>query len=79
MARSANLHVLVYTTTQRDTVPSCIYMVHCNKHTVWLLHACGGETQQELTPFKHKEWSVVELVLSELTVSGIGDIRRHGA
>ena len=23
----------------------------------------GGKTQQELIPFKHKEWSVVDLVL----------------
>ena len=40
----------------------------------------GGETQQELIPFKHKEWSVVDLVLSELTVTEMGAcIRRHGA
>ena len=32
----------------------------------------GGETQHELTPFKHKEWSVVDLVLSELTVTEMG-------
>ena len=32
----------------------------------------GGETQQELIPFKHKEWSVVNLVLSELTVTEMG-------
>ena len=35
----------------------------------------GGETQQELIPFKHKEWSVVDLVLSELTVTGLGALR----
>ena len=35
--------------------------------------------QQELTRFKHKEWLVVELVLSELTVRGIGGIRMPGA
>ena len=43
----------------------------------------GGETQQELTPFKHEEWSVVDLVLSELTVTEMGAwrnaVRRHGA
>ena len=32
----------------------------------------GGETQHELIPFKHKEWSVVDLVLSELTVTEMG-------
>ena len=32
----------------------------------------GGETQQELIPFKHKGWSVVDLVLSELTVTEMG-------
>ena len=32
----------------------------------------GGETQQELTPFKHKEWSVVDLALSELMVTEMG-------
>ena len=32
----------------------------------------GGEMQQELIPFKHKEWSVVDLVLSELTVTEMG-------
>ena len=37
-----------------------------------------GETQQELIPFKHKEWSVVELVLSELTVTEIGACRIEG-
>ena len=31
----------------------------------------GGETQQELIPLKHKEWSVVDLVLSELTMTGM--------
>ena len=31
----------------------------------------GGETQQELNPFKHEEWSVVDLVLSELRVTEI--------
>ena len=40
---------------------------------------CGDETQQELTLFKHKGWSIVELVLSELTVTRIGGVRRHGA
>ena len=35
----------------------------------------GGETQQELTPFKHKEWSVVDLVLSELAVTEMGACR----
>ena len=34
--------------------------------------AGGGETQQELILFKHKEWSVVDLVLSELTVTKMG-------
>ena len=32
----------------------------------------GGEMQQELTPFKHKEWLVVDLALSELTVMEMG-------
>ena len=41
--------------------------------------ACGDKTQQEFTPFKYKEWSVVELVLSELTVIGIGGVGRHSA
>ena len=36
------------------------------------MHACGGETQQELILFQHKEWSVVELVVLELTVTEIG-------
>ena len=41
----------------------------------------GGERQQELIPFKHNEWSVVDLVLSELTVTEMGarSIRRHDA
>ena len=38
-----------------------------------------SETQQELTLLKHKGWSVVELVLSELTVTRMGGNRRHGA
>ena len=57
----------IHTTTKRGTVPSCIDMVHWRKRT-----ACGGETQQELIPFKHKKWSVVDLVLSELTVTEMG-------
>ena len=40
---------------------------------------CGDKTQQELTLFKYKGWSVVELVLSELTVTRMGGVRRHGA
>ena len=32
----------------------------------------GGETQQELIPLKYKEWSAVDLVLSELTVTEQG-------
>ena len=38
-ARSVSLHVRsgIHTTTQRDTVPSCIYMVHCRKRIAWLL------------------------------------------
>ena len=31
-----------------------------------------------LIPFKHKEWWVIELILSELMVTEIGGIRRHG-
>ena len=34
---------------------------------------------QELIPFKHKEWWVVELVLLKLTVTEIGGVRRHDA
>ena len=57
----------IHTTTQRGTVPSSIDMVHRRKtHSVVV---GGGETQQELIPFKHKEWSLVDLVLSELTVT----------
>ena len=37
-----------------------------------------GKMQQELILFKHKEWSFVEQVLSELTVTKIGGIIRHG-
>ena len=47
------------------------------KHSVVV--ACGDETQQELIPFKHKERWVVELVLSELTVTEIDGVRRHDA
>ena len=32
-----------------------------------------------MIPFKHKEWWVVELVLSELTVTEIDGVRRHDA
>ena len=69
----------IYTTTQRDTVPSCIYMVHC-KCIAWLLmYAYGGKTQQDLIAFKNKVRIVgLELLLSELTVREIGVIRRHG-
>ena len=42
-ARLANLCVLVYTTTQRGTVPSCTYRVQCRKRTAWLLNACGDK------------------------------------
>ena len=66
-ARSANLHVLVYTLLHRGAP----YQVGSPSKT----HSAvvgGGETQQELIPFKHKEWSVVDLVLSELTVSEMG-------
>ena len=52
----------IHTTTQRGTVPSCIDMVHRKKRIAWLSQVGRGETQQELIPFKHKEWSVVELV-----------------
>ena len=43
-------------------------MVHRRK-TNSVVVACGDETQQELIPFKHMESWVVELVLSELTVT----------
>ena len=61
----------IHTTTQRGTVPSCIYR-HGSPSKTHSVVAGGGETQQELIPFKHKEWSVVDLVLSELTVTEMG-------
>ena len=63
-------HTGIHTTTQRGIVPSCINMVHRRKMNSVVVG--GGETQQELIPFKHKEWSVVDLVLSELTVTEMG-------
>ena len=81
MARSANLPVLVYTlaTTQKGTAASCVYMVVHRRTTHSMVFACGDDMQQELILFKHKKWWVVELVLSELTVTEIGGVRRHGA
>ena len=35
----------------------------------------GAETQQELIPFKHKGWPVVDLILSELMVTEMGTWR----
>ena len=67
-AHSANLHALVYTLLYRKVPQQVVYMVHCRK-TNSAVVACGAETQQELIPFKHKESWVVELALSELTVT----------
>ena len=68
-ARSANLHVLVYTLLYREARNKLHRHGSPQKaHCVIV----GGETQQELIPFKHKEWSVVDLVLSELTVTEMG-------
>ena len=38
----------------------------------------GGKTQQELIPFKHKEWSVVNLVLSRVDGDGDGCMALEG-
>ena len=51
-----------------------------NIQTVYTQKSLYMHPQQELIPFKHKEWSVVELVLSKLMVTGIaGGIRCHTA
>ena len=63
-------HTGIRTTTQRGTIPSCIDMVHRRKRISVVVG--GGNTQQELIPFKQKEWSVVDLALSELTVTKMG-------
>ena len=57
----------IRTTTQRGTVHR-----HGSPSKTHSVVVGGGERQQELIPFKHKEWSVVDLVLSELTVTEMG-------
>ena len=72
-ARSANLHVLVYTYyTERHRTKLHRHGSPSKTHS---MVADGGETQQDLIPFKHKEWSVVDLVLLELTVTVMGTWR----
>ena len=69
-ARSAKLHVLVYTLyTERHRSKLHRHGSLSKTHSVVV---DGGETQQELIPFKHQEWSVVDLALSELTVTEMG-------
>ena len=72
-ARSANLHVLVYTLLYRKVPQKVVYTwFTVEKHSAVV--ACGDETQQELIPFKHKERWVVELVLLKLTVTEIDGV-----
>ena len=54
-ARSAKLHVLVYALLHREAP----YQVDGSLSKTHSVVVGGGETQQELIPFKHKEWSVV--------------------
>ena len=77
-ARSANLHVLVYTLLYRKVRQKVVYTwFTVEKHSVVV--ACGDKTQQELIPFKHKERWIVELALSKLTVTEIDGVRRQDA
>ena len=79
--RSASLHVLVYTLLYTKAPYEVIHLVHmyCRKRLPWLLNVDACQWRQNATGlilFKHKEWSVIELVLSELTVTEIGGVRR---
>ena len=71
-ARSVNLHVLVYTYyTERHRTKVHRHGSASKTHSA-VADRSRGETQQELILFKHKEWSVVYLVLSDLTVTVMG-------
>ena len=65
-ARSANLHVYtgIHTTTQRGTVYTKLVHRRNAQRGCWWRRSTAG--------VKHKEWSVVDLVLSELTVTEMG-------
>ena len=69
-ASSANLHVLVYTLLHREA-PYQVVQTYGSKRIACMVVG-GGETQQKLILFKHKKWSVVDLVLSELTMTEMG-------